>query len=152
MEMADLTPVVLSRPPDVYVTVNIPERQAEFRGGDVIIQPSPPAEVRIEQPITLHASEVTSNVSVPERSVEVVNHVAPANAEVRVPVTVEAAKAPDVHVDAPVTVNTPEMRGGDVNIAPAQVTVQMPKPDPAPDVEVLDGAGKVVSLTRRVKK
>jgi HK97 family phage portal protein len=151
MDLADLTPMVVNRPPDVYVTVNIPER--EFRGGDIFVQPSPPADVRVELPVTMHASEVTNTVNVPERSVEVHNNVQPANApEVRVPVTVEAAKAPDVHIEAPVTVTTPEMRGGDVNIAPAQVTVQMPKPEPPPDVEVLDGAGKVVSRTRRVKK
>ena len=145
----------MPKAPDVYVTVNIPERQ--IQQGDTYIQPSPPAEVRIEQPITLQSSDVQVpvTVNVPERGVEVINNVAPANApDVRVPITVQAANAPDVRIDAPVTVNTPEVQiqPPDVVVQPTVVNVAMPKPDPPADVEVLDGSGKVISRTRRVKK
>ena len=51
-----------------------------------------------------------------------------------------------------VTRNGIQVQPADVNIQPAVVNVAMPKPDPPPDVEVLDGAGKVISRTRRVKK
>lgn len=127
MEMIEMP---IPRQPDIYLTVNVPERQMtmEHHAGDVFVQPSPPAEVRVEIPVTMHSSDVQVPVSVTTPEVRIDSPITVHTPETQVATHVQAAKAPDIHIDAPVTVHTPEHHAGDVNVHPPAITLTMPKP------------------------
>jgi hypothetical protein len=120
----------MSDQPPVHVTINnsIPERQMNFQAGDVIIQPSPPADVRVELPVTFHPPDIQVPVSVTTPDVRIDSPVTVNTPEVKIPVNVQPANAPNVTVESPVTVNTPEMKASDVTVQPAVVNVAMPEP------------------------
>jgi HK97 family phage portal protein len=154
-------PVSISTP-DVRisspVTVNTPEVHipVTVHGDTVNVEPavvSVPVNVQAANAPDVHIPVTVQAANAPAVQVPVTVQAASAP-QVHVPVTVQPAAAPTVTFEAPITVNSPDVqvRSPDVYVQPAVINVAMPKPESPPDVEVLDGTGKVISRTRRIKK